>query len=104
MSIFGKNEHLLARRHRTTDAYPGVPGGELITEAETATKSSLKPGMLVSGGVSAAASSVVPLVVGGTGAVISESWRGTIEADAARTAEEVAKRVKKIYEARGWLP
>jgi hypothetical protein len=79
-------------------------GGELITEAETATKSSLKPGMLVSGGVSAAANSVVPLVVGGTGAVISESWRGTIEADAARTAEEVAKRVKKVYEARGWLP
>jgi hypothetical protein len=48
-------------------------GGELITEAETATKSSLKPGMLVSGGVSAAANSVVPLVVGGTGAVLSES-------------------------------
>jgi hypothetical protein len=79
-------------------------GGELIAEAETATKSSLKPGMLVSGGASAAADSVVPLVVGGTTAVISETWKGTIEADAARTAQEVAKKVKKAYEARGWLP
>ncbi len=79
-------------------------GGELIAEAETATKSSLKPGMLASGGVSAAAGTVVPLVVGGTTTVISETWKGTIEADAARTAQEVTKKVKKAYEERGWLP
>ncbi len=81
-----------------------VQGGNLIAEGETATKSSLKPGMLASAGVAAGAETVVPLVVGGTATTLSETVRGTIEADAGRTAEEVAKRVKKAYQDRGWLP
>jgi hypothetical protein len=81
-----------------------VQGGELVAAGETATKSSMKPGMLVSAGVAAGAESAVPLVVGGTAHTVSETVRGTIEADAGRTAEEVAKRVKKAYQDRGWLP
>jgi hypothetical protein len=79
-------------------------GGQLIAEGETATKSSLKPGMLTSAGVAGAAETVVPLVVGATSVVVTENFKGTVEADAARTAEEVAKRVKKTYQERGWLP
>ncbi len=60
--------------------------------------------MLASAGLAAGAQSVVPLVVGGTATTVSETVRGTIEADAARTAEAVAKRVKKAYQDRGWLP
>ncbi len=81
-----------------------VQGGRLVAEGETRTKSSLKPGMLASGGLAAGAESVVPLVVGGTATTIGETVRGTLEADAARTAKEVAKRVKKAYQDRGWLP
>jgi len=81
-----------------------VQGGDLVAEGETATKSSLKPGMLVSAGLAAGAESAVPLVVGGTAHTVSETVRGTLEADAARTAEQVAKRVKKAYQDRGWLP
>ncbi len=81
-----------------------IQGGQLIAEGETKTRSSLKPGMLVSGGLAAGAQSVVPLVVGGTAHTVSETVRGTIEADAARTAEQVAERVKKAYQERGWLP
>lgn len=79
-------------------------GGEMIAEALTETTSSLKPGMLTSLGVGAAASTVAPLVVGGVSTGVSETLRGTIEADAKRTAQEVAKRVKKAYQDRGWLP
>ena len=81
-----------------------VQGGMLVAEGEAATRSSLKPGMLASAGLAAGAETVVPLVVGGTAHSVSETVRGTIEADAARTAEEVAKRVKKAYQDRGWLP
>jgi len=79
-------------------------GGELIAEAETATKSSLKPGILTSLGVGAAASTVVPIVIGGVTTGVSEAFLGTVEADAKRTAKAVAKKVEKAYQDRGWLP
>jgi hypothetical protein len=81
-----------------------VQGGTLVAVGETATKSSMKPGLLVSGGLAAGAESAVPLIVGGTAHTVSETVRGTIEADAGRTAKEVAERVKKAYQERGWLP
>ena len=79
-------------------------GGKMIAEAETVTTSSLKPGMLTSLGVGAAATSVAPLVVGGVTTGLSEKVLGTIEADAKHTAKEVAKRVEQAYRDRGWLP
>jgi len=78
-------------------------GGKMVAEAETTTQSGLKPGMLTSLGVGAAATSVAPLVVGGVATGVSEKVLGTIEADAKRTAKEVAKRVETAYRDRGWL-
>ena len=78
--------------------------GKLVAEAETVTKSSLKPGMLTSLGVGAVASTVAPIVVGGVATGVSETLLGTIEADAKRTAKEVAKKVEKACQDRGWLP
>ena len=81
-----------------------IQGGQLIAEAETMTKSSIKPGMLTSLGMGAAASTVVPIVIGGVTTGVSETFLGVVEADAKRTAKEVAKKVKEAYQDRGWLP
>jgi hypothetical protein len=81
-----------------------LQGGELVAQAETATKSSLKPGMLVSIGTAAAAESGASLAVGAAGAGVSETFLATVEADAGRTAKEVAKKIKDAYVDRGWLP
>jgi hypothetical protein len=77
--------------------------GELVAQAETATKSSLKPGMLTSVGVGAAADSGAAVVAGAVGTGVSEAFLSTVEADARRTAKEIAKRMKNAYVQRGWL-
>jgi hypothetical protein len=74
-------------------------GGQLVAASETATKSSLKPGMLVS----IASGSGAAVAVGAAGTVANETLLATVEADAARTAAEVAKRIKKAYVDRGWM-
>jgi len=81
-----------------------VQGGKVVAEAETATKSSLKPGMLVSLGSSAAAGTATSVVVGAAGQGVSEVFLSNVEADAKRTAKEVAKKVREAYKKRGWLP
>lgn len=81
-----------------------VQGGKVVAEAETATKSSLKPGMLVSLGSSAAAGTATSAVVGVAGQGVSEAFLSNVEADAKRTAKEVAKKVRAAYKERGWLP
>ncbi|MBW1856012.1 MAG: DUF4410 domain-containing protein [Deltaproteobacteria bacterium] len=77
---------------------------QLIAEAETVARSSLKPGMLTSLGIGGAASTVVPIVIGGVTTGVSEAFLAVVEKDAKRTAKEVAKEVKKAYQDRGWLP
>jgi len=81
-----------------------IQGGQLIAEAETKARSSLKPGMLTSLGVGAAATTVVPIVVGTAITGVSEAFLAVVEKDAKNTAEEVAKKVEKAYQKRGWLP
>ena len=81
-----------------------VQGGKVVAEAETATKSSLKPGMLTSLGASAAAGTATSVVVGAAGQGVSEAFIANVEADAKRTAKEVAKKVRQAYKERGWLP
>jgi hypothetical protein len=80
-----------------------VQGGTVVAEGETATKSSLKPGMLTSLGASAAAGTATSAVVGATSQGVSEAFLANVEADAKRTAKEVAKKVIKAYKDRGWL-
>lgn len=81
-----------------------IQGGKLIAEAETVTESSLKPGMLTSLGLGAAAGAVAPIVVGAVTTGVDEAFLAAVEADAKRTAKEVAKKVEKAYQDRGWLP
>jgi len=81
-----------------------IQGGQLIAEAETMTKSSLKPGMLTSLGAGGAASAAAPIVIGAVTTGVNETFLATVEADAKRTAKEVAKKVEKAYKKRGWLP
>jgi hypothetical protein len=81
-----------------------IQGGQLIAEAETKAKSGLKPGMLTSLGVGAAATTVVPIVVGTVITGVSEAFLSIVEKDAKHTAKEVAKEVEKAYQDRGWLP
>jgi hypothetical protein len=78
-------------------------GGELVAEAETATKSSLKPGMLVSLGTGSAAGSGASIAAGAIGGGVSETLLATVEADASRTAKEVAKKIRQAYVDRGWM-
>jgi hypothetical protein len=81
-----------------------IQGGQLIAEAETMTRSNLKPGMLTSLGAGAAAGAVAPIVVGAVTTGVSEAFLAVVEKDAKRTAKEVAKKVEKAYQDRGWLP
>jgi hypothetical protein len=79
-------------------------GGELVAAGDTATTASLKPGMLTSIGAGAAAGSGAAVAAGAAGTGVSEALLATVEADAKRTAKEVAKKIRKAYVDRGWLP
>ena len=81
-----------------------IQGGQLIAEAETKARSNLKPGMLASLGAAGAAGAVAPIVVGAVTTGVSEAFLAVVEKDAKRTAKEVAKKVEKAYQDRGWLP
>lgn len=81
-----------------------IQGGQLIAEAETVTTSNLTPGMLTNLGVGAAAAKAAPIMVGTVATGAKETFLGTVAADAKRTAKEVAKKVEKAYQDRGWLP
>jgi hypothetical protein len=60
-----------------------VQNGELVQSVETATKASLKPGII--------------------GAVTTEIFTADVEADATRTAKALAERIHQAYLDRGWL-
>ena len=77
--------------------------GQLLAQADTKTKSSLKPGMLTSAGASAAAESGTAVAVGAATTGLNEAFFATVEADARRTAKEVASKIKDAYVERGWL-
>jgi hypothetical protein len=73
--------------------------GKVVADAYTTTESGLKPGLAVSavGGVSS-------LVVGTGTTAFSETFTATVEADAKRTADQLAEKIRKAYVKRGWLP
>jgi len=81
-----------------------IQNGQLLAQADTRTKSSLKPGMLVSAGASAAAETGTAVAVGAATTGLNEAFFATVEADARRTAKEVAKKIENAYKERGWLP
>jgi Domain of unknown function (DUF4410) len=80
-----------------------LQAGHLIAQADTSTKSGLKPGMLTSAGASAAAGTGTAVAVGAVSTGVSEGFMATVEADARRTAKEVARKIRKGYQDRGWI-
>jgi hypothetical protein len=87
-----------------TQLYLGTPAGpRLVDEFETEAGSSRKPGAAVTMGASSAVSAGAAAsraAVGGVQAATEP--QDTAEADAKRTAAELAKRVKQIFVDRGW--
>ncbi|RIL07740.1 MAG: hypothetical protein DCC71_01895 [Proteobacteria bacterium] len=78
--------------------------GQLIAEAETDAKSGKKPGAAVTLGAGAAAGTAATaagVAAGTTG--VSEIFLTSVEADAKRTAREIADRILRAYLERGWL-
>ena len=78
--------------------------GQLVAEAETTAESNKKPGAAVTLGAGAAmgtAATAAAVAAGTTG--ISELMLTRVEADAKRTARELADRIIRAYRERGWL-
>lgn len=79
--------------------------GQLVAEAEVAAESGKKPGAAVTLGAGAAmgtAATAAAVAAGTTG--VSELLLTSVEADAKRTAREIADRILRAYRERGWLP
>jgi hypothetical protein len=76
----------------------------VVAESEVNTTSSLKPGMVASLGVGAAAGSIgTAAAIGGGMAVGSEVLLVSVEKDAKRAAKAVSERIIQGYKDRGWL-
>jgi Domain of unknown function (DUF4410) len=87
-----------------TQLYLGTPTGpRLVDEFETDASSSRKPGAAVTMGASSAVGAGMMAAKAAQGGVQAATVpQDTAEADAKRTAAELAKRVKQIFVDRGW--
>ena len=76
----------------------------LVAEGDTVTQSGLKPGMGPMVGVGAIAGRAgTAAAVSGASTVVSEVFFQTVEADAKRTAKEIADHIGRYYKERGWI-
>jgi hypothetical protein len=78
--------------------------GRLVAEGETTARSGRKPGVAVTLGAGAAlgtAATAAAVAAATTG--ISETMLTSVQADARRTAGELADRIIRAYRGRGWL-
>jgi hypothetical protein len=77
---------------------------QLVAEAETEARSGRKPGAAVTLGAGAAAgtAATAAAIAAGT-TTASELLLTSVEADARRTARELADRIIRAYRERGWL-
>ena len=77
---------------------------QLVAEADTATKTDLKPGIPSMIGVGWAAGSILGgAVAAGLTTLPSETFYATVEADAKRTAAKLAAWVAEYYSQQGWI-
>jgi hypothetical protein len=86
--------------------YMGRPRGKiLVAEFETIAESSKKPGIGVTMGAGAVvgAISAAGAAAGGAASGVMEN-KASVEADARRTAEEVAKHLRDLFVRQGWIP
>ena len=80
-------------------------GRRLVEEFTTDAKSGYKPGMAETEGASALAGHwAVGLAVGAGLSVASEKFSANVEADADRTAENIAKQLNTFFQSKGWVP
>ena len=80
-------------------------GRRAVEKFTTDAKSGRKPGMALFAGAGALAghAAVSTLVSGGVAAA-SEKFSANVEADAKRTAKEIAKRLGEFFVQQGWIP
>lgn len=75
-----------------------------VAEMMTVAKSSLKPGMAAAAGVGVVRGTAgAAVAVSGATSAASEKFSDSVEADARRSAKEVADQIIKRYRANGWL-
>ncbi len=79
-------------------------GQRLVEEFDTTAKSSRKPGMAGPMGVGAAAGRAAASAALSGGLGVATAHRQSVEADAQRTAREVARRLAHFFAGQGWLP
>jgi hypothetical protein len=76
----------------------------LVCQYEVDAQSGRKPGMAESMGVGAVSGHLVTAAaVGAGGAVVSEEFSATVEADADRTAKDITKKLKDFFAGQGWI-
>jgi hypothetical protein len=80
-------------------------GRRAVEKFTTDAKSGRKPGMalFVGAGALAGHAAVSTLVSGGVSAA-SEKFSANVEADAKRTAKEIARRLSDFFFRQGWIP
>jgi hypothetical protein len=77
----------------------------LLEQFTTDARSGYKPGMAETEGASAAAGHwAMGLAVGVGVNVASEKYSDNVEADAKRTAEQIANQINTVFQNRGWVP
>ena len=80
-------------------------GRRLIEQFTTDARSGYKPGMAETEGVSAAAGHwAMGLAVGAGVNIATEKYTDNVNADAKRTAEQIAKQIDTLFQNRGWVP
>jgi hypothetical protein len=89
-----------------TQVYDLQPyGRRLVEQFSTDARSGYKPGMAETEGASAAAGHwAVGLAAGAGLSVASEMFSANVDADAQRTAEDIAKQLNNFFQNKGWVP
>ena len=89
-----------------TQVYDIQPyGRRLVEQFSTDARSGYKPGMAETEGASAAAGHwAMGLAVGAGLSVASEMFSANVEADADRTAKEIAQQLNNYFQSKGWVP
>jgi hypothetical protein len=84
--------------------YEVLQDGGAVAQGEVTTTSNLKPGILASLGVGAAAGSIgTAAAIGGGTAVASEALLVSVDKDAKQAAKAAFERIRQTYKDRGWL-
>jgi hypothetical protein len=79
-------------------------GQRLIEALDVSAESGRKPGMAETMGVGGLTGNLVTAAaVSAAGSLGSETFSATVEADAARTAKNVAKRLRAVFAQQGWV-